>query len=147
MAVCAWCLDGLYSNEVCMGIHPRNASWWWRHDMETSFPLLAFCGGIHRSVVDYPHIGPVMRSFDVSINVSLINMHNKQSSFQRFETLWRLCDAGVILPLIFVTATFGTPNLFRWLRTRSDSLLLMCFSLSMSYVYFHLKKLKLYVLR
>ena len=38
---------------------------WWRRDMVTLSSLLAFVRGIHRSPVDSPHKGPVMRDFNV----------------------------------------------------------------------------------
>ena len=34
---------------------------WWRHQMETISALLVLCAGDHRSPVNSPHKGPVMR--------------------------------------------------------------------------------------
>ena len=41
-----------------------------------------FVRGIHQSLVDSHHKGPVMWSFDVLVVDSLKNLMNKQSSFQ-----------------------------------------------------------------
>ena len=43
------------------------------------------CKGIHLSPVDSPHKGPVMQSFNVSFDVSLKMLLNRQSSSQWFE--------------------------------------------------------------
>ena len=45
--------------------------------------------GIHRSPVDSPYKGPVMRSVDVLFVASLNKLLNKQSSGRWFETPWR----------------------------------------------------------
>ena len=54
-----------------------------------------FVRGIHRSPVDSPHKGPVMRSFDVFFDVRLNKRLSKQSRVWWFGTpsrsLWRHC--------------------------------------------------------
>ena len=45
-----------------------------------------FVGENHRSPVDSPHKRPVIRSFDVSFDVSLYKLLDKQSSCRWFET-------------------------------------------------------------
>ena len=52
----------------------------WRHDIETSFPLLAFIRGIHRSFVDSQLKGSVMHSFDNSFDVCLWKLFAHKSS-------------------------------------------------------------------
>ena len=60
---------------------------WWRHDMEILSALLVPCEGNHRSLVDSPHNGSVMRSFYVSLNKL-----NKQWSCRWFQTLQHSSD-------------------------------------------------------
>ena len=47
-----------------------------------------FVGRIHRSSMNFPHKGPVMRSVDISFNVGPNKLLNKPSSGQWFEILW-----------------------------------------------------------
>ena len=58
----------------------------WRHDMETLSALLALCRGQRANNV----------RFWCSYYVSRNKLLNKQSSDERFKTLWRSCDATVM---------------------------------------------------
>ena len=46
---------------------------WWRHQMETFSALLALCAGNSPISGEFPAQRPVMRSFDVFFDLSLIN--------------------------------------------------------------------------
>ena len=48
--------------------------------------------GIHWSLVNSLHKGPVMWSFEVFLDVSQYKLLNKQSSSWWFETIWSSCD-------------------------------------------------------
>ena len=57
----------------------------WKH-----FPYYwPFVRGTHQSLVDSPHKGPVMQSFDVSFVVSQIKLLNKLWSNRWFQMPWR----------------------------------------------------------
>ena len=58
----------------------------WRHDMEMFSHYWPFVRGIHQSLVDSPHKGLVMWSFDVFFLVSLNKLLTYQSNCQ-----WALC--------------------------------------------------------
>ena len=53
-----------------------------------------FVRGIHQSLVDSPHKGTVMPSFDVSL--SLVWAKNNKSCHRWFETPWCSCDVTVM---------------------------------------------------
>ena len=46
---------------------------WWRHQMETFFALLAICAGNSPVTGEFPAQRPVMRSFDVFVDLHLNN--------------------------------------------------------------------------
>ena len=69
-------------------ILPYNS--WWRQGMETLSTLLALCRGNPAVMVDSPHQGPMMRSFDVSFVVSLSKLLKKQLIYWWFQRPWRL---------------------------------------------------------
>ena len=77
-------------------IFPWNCRPWWRFDMETLSALLALCGDIHRSPLGSLHKGPVMQCFDVSFNVSLNKLLNKQSRGRLIEMYWRSFDVIIM---------------------------------------------------
>ena len=54
-----------------------------------------FVKGIHRSPVDSPHKGPIMRGFGASFVVS-VNMSVSKEFCCRFKTHWHLCDVIVM---------------------------------------------------
>ena len=58
---------------------------WWRHVTESFPQYWLFVWGIHPWSVDSSHKGPVMRSFDVSFDVSLNKLLNKQSRCRCIE--------------------------------------------------------------
>ena len=55
-----------------------------------------FVRGIHRSPVDSLHKGPVIRHFDVSFDVSLCKLLNKQSRDRYIKMSWRSFDVTVM---------------------------------------------------
>ena len=68
-------------------------------DVMTSkrFPhCLPFVRGIHRSPVDSPRKGAVIRSFDAFFIFRSKELFNKQSSGRWFEMPWRSCDCNVV---------------------------------------------------
>ena len=72
---------------------------WWRHQMETFFPLLALCAGNSPVSDEFPSQRLVLRSFDVSLICALNTRLSKQSGGWWFETpsrlLWRHCNEHV----------------------------------------------------
>ena len=56
-----------------------------------------FVRGIHWSLVDSPHIGPIMQGFDVFFVVNVNMMLNKQSIFWWFHTTCWSFDKTVII--------------------------------------------------
>ena len=69
---------------------------WWRHQIEAFLRYWPIVQGIHRSSLNSPHKGPVMRTwcfFDVSSHTLL----NKQSNDRWFESTWRSCDVIVMM--------------------------------------------------
>ena len=57
-----------------------------------------FVRGIHQSPVDSFNKGPVMWNFDVSFDVSLRKLLNKQSRCRRIKIFWCSFDVTVMLP-------------------------------------------------
>ena len=51
---------------------------WWRHQMETFSALLAFCAGNSPVPGEFPAQRPVMRSFDVILELRLNKRLSKQ---------------------------------------------------------------------
>ena len=78
-----------------MGSHRWLVSWR-RHQMETFSALLAICAGNSLVPGEFPAQRPVTRSFDVFIDLRLINRLSKQSWGWWLETLsrplWRHCN-------------------------------------------------------
>ena len=64
---------------------------WWVINIGTHSSLLALCEGNSQSPVVYPHSVTIMRSYVVSLAVTLIKLLNEQWSCRSFETPWRLC--------------------------------------------------------
>ena len=56
-----------------------------------------FVKGIHQSLVDSPHKGPVMQSSHIFFVVSLNKLLNKQPCYQWFEMKWHSCDITVMI--------------------------------------------------
>ena len=101
LSVNHWFVISMYLRVL---LHIYHMSSWWRHDMETlsallvicegippvtgdTFsPSLAFCEGVHRSPVDYPHKKPVMWSFGASFDASLHKCFNIRWIFRWFDT-------------------------------------------------------------
>ena len=86
----------------------------WPHDMETFSAFMTLCEGshrpsvllmeIHRSSMDFPHKGLVIRSFDVSF--MFIVRFNKLSNCLiggNHETPWHRCDATVHVGALGIT--------------------------------------------
>ena len=59
-------------------------TWWW-HEMKMLFALQALCQGAHQSPVDFLLRGQLMHRFDVSFDVELNTLLNKESSCQWLE--------------------------------------------------------------
>ena len=75
---------------------PSAIAWWWQgHGMEM-LSLLVLCGLIHQWLMDSPHKGPVIYSFDVFFAVNLNRLLGKQSSCQWVEMPWCSCDVTVM---------------------------------------------------
>ena len=72
---------------------------WWRHQMETFSPLLAFCAGNSPVTGEFPSRRPVTGSFDVFFDLHLNKRLSKQSRRQWFVTpsrsLWRHCNSFI----------------------------------------------------
>ena len=77
---------------------------WWRHQMETFSALLALCAGNSRVPGEFPAQKPVMRSFDVFIDLRLNKRLSKQSRGWWFKTLsyplWRHCTDCITIDLL-----------------------------------------------
>ena len=70
-----------------------------------------FMRGIHWSMVDSPHKGPVMWKFDVSFVVSLNKLLNTQPCYQWFEMPWWCsCDITVMYTVLSVVFCLGFIN-------------------------------------
>ena len=69
---------------------------WWRHQMETIYPLLTLCAGNSPVTGEFPAQRPVTRSFDVFSDLHLDKRLSQQSWGWWFETpsrsLWRHCN-------------------------------------------------------
>ena len=72
---------------------------WWHHVMETLSKLLALCEGIHQSLVDSPHKGPIIWSLKFSL--LLAKTLHKQSSCQWFTMtlMWHHTNVQIDPPL------------------------------------------------
>ena len=95
----------------------------WPHDdvmIWKCFPhYWPFVRGIHRSLVDSPHKGPVIWGFEFIC--SYLNMLlNKQSSYRWVGTPWHLCDVTLIA---FYFPSSGLVQSARDLATVSTALL------------------------
>ena len=81
----------------------------WRHQMETTSALLAFCAGNSPVTGEFPLQRPVTQNFDVFFDLRLTIRFSKQSKRWWFETLlrplWRHCD--VLLTLCTQFAVFS----------------------------------------
>ena len=75
--------------------------YWWRHQMETFFVLLALCEGNPSVTGGFPSQRPVTRSVDVFFDLRPCKRLSKQSRRQWFENasrlLWRFCDVWKLL--------------------------------------------------
>ena len=69
---------------------------WSRRNMETFYLV----GGIHRSLWDSTHKGPLMRSVDVAL--SLTQDASVLSSCRWFKAPWRIGDVTVMAPEVDV---------------------------------------------
>ena len=58
---------------------------------------------IHPSPMDSPHKEPVMRTFDVSFDISMNNLLNEESSCLWFDTPWHPRDATVTFSALYRT--------------------------------------------
>ena len=76
-----------------------------------------FLWGVHRSLVDAPHKGPVMQSFDISFDISLKKLLSKHSSGWWSETPWHSCDTSVMRLGPFWDADLPKSS---WLRLRQN---------------------------
>ena len=69
---------------------------WWRHQMKTFSALLAFCAGNSPVHGEFPAQRPMVRSFDVFLDLRLYKRLSKHSWCWWFETpsypLWRHCN-------------------------------------------------------
>ena len=69
---------------------------WWRHQMETSSALLAFCAGNSPVTGEFPSQRPVTLSFDVFFDLWLNKRLSKQSWGRWLEmpscSLWHHCN-------------------------------------------------------
>ena len=78
-----------------------NLSPWWRHQMETFSALVALYAGNSPVTGEFPAQRPVMRIFDVSLDLRLNKRLSKQSSGWWFQTpshsLWRHRNGHIIL--------------------------------------------------
>ena len=74
---------------------------WWRHQIETFSALLALCAGNSPVTGEFPTQRPVTRGFDISFDLRLNKLLNKQSWCWWFETpscsLWRHCNVRVVI--------------------------------------------------
>ena len=69
---------------------------WWRHQMETSFALLALCAGDSLVIGEFPSQRPSTRNFNVFFGLCLNKRLSKQSWGLWFEarsrSWWRHCN-------------------------------------------------------
>ena len=88
-----WCSASNFSVQIS----------WWRHQMETFSVLLAICAGNSPVSSEFPSQRPVMRSFDVFLDLRLNKRLSKQSWGWWFETpscsLWHHCNVHSLSPI------------------------------------------------
>ena len=95
--------SAILSRPQCVDYFPwelfSDPSWipWWRHQMETFSALLALCVGNSPVTGEFPTQRPVLRSFDIFFELSLIKRLSEQSRRRWFGTpsrsLWRQRNA------------------------------------------------------
>ena len=120
--------------------------WWWRHQMETFSPLLAFCAGNSPVTVEFSSQRPVTRRFDVfcarikgwvnnreagdfrrhraHYDVTLMNVlcfRNKFSMLSFFDsnrpTLWARDVHAPVYLFVFNTSTPSAAYMRQWTRS------------------------------
>ena len=95
------CLHKIYSNHICV-LTNRHCTCvlyvsylyrltWWRHDIDSLSAWVVLVRGFDQTLVDSPHKGPGMRSFDVSSHISLTKLlnNNRDACETRYlDALW-----------------------------------------------------------
>ena len=104
------------SSVGCWIIDSPDGESWWRHQMETFSALLAICAGSSPVTGEFPAQRPVMRSFDVFLDLRLNKRFSKQPWGWWFETpswsLWRQCNnslSGDYCELLYMQLTKDAP--------------------------------------
>ena len=103
----AWTIDAVvsYSNwdhrlRLYYNANPR---WWavpwWRHQKETFSALLAFCAGIHRFPVNFPHKGQCRGAFMFSLICAWINRWVNNREAGDLRRYYAHCDV-IVMKLI-----------------------------------------------
>ena len=70
----------------------KDTTAWWHDNMEINFTLLTLRWGIHRSPLDSPHKGPVMRVSNVIYDMALNKLLNEQWSHRWLWMQWASCQ-------------------------------------------------------
>ena len=91
---------------------------WWRHQIEAFSASLALCARNSPVTVNYPHKGPVTRSFGVFFDLCRNKRLSKQSEGWWFKTpshpLWRHCNEEATIAISqLINAIDPPPALIR----------------------------------